>query len=112
MNRIIQDLSVALHVNRNDSMSQSYGTNCMSPMASFIHMLITVIVLPVPEVHKTPHMSYGCNLASKCLWFTQSRALAKSEKIPPTSLFWLIDSGAHPKKGEGLPSSSPPQNQN
>ena len=49
MNRIIQDLSVALHVNRNDSMSYSYGKNCMSPMASFIH-----ITFPMPEVHKTP----------------------------------------------------------
>jgi len=66
MNRIIQDLSVAFHGNGNVSMSQSYGTNCMSPMAIFIHMLVTVIAFPVSEVHKTLRMSYGCNLANVC----------------------------------------------
>lgn len=114
MNRVIQDLSVALHVNGNDSMSQSYGTNCMSHMASCIHMLVTVIAFPVPEVYKTPRMSYGCNLASKYLWFTQSISLSQvrenSSNMP--FFFWLTDSSAHPKKGKGLPSSSPPPNQN
>jgi hypothetical protein len=110
MNRVIQDPSVALHVNGNYSISQSYGTNCMSHMASFIHMLVTVIAFPVPEVHKTPRMSYECNLASKYLWFTQSIALAKSEKIHPTCLFLVNRFMCAPKKrGRGCRAPAHPK---
>ena len=39
----------------------------------------------------TPWFSYKCNLANKLSWFKQPNAFAKSQKIPPTCIFWLID---------------------